>query len=75
VRLTPTDWKTQVRIFKADGFSKKREHGDHIIMEKKGVLRPVIIPKYSEVGRDIIQSNMRAASMSRKRYFQLLNGL
>ena len=41
-------------------------------MSKPGIARPVVIPKYAEVGRDIIQSNMRTAGISRERYLQLL---
>ncbi len=44
-------------------------------MVKDGVLRPVSIPKYDEVGRDIIQGNMRTASMTREQYFEYLNSL
>ena len=72
-KLTPVGWHTLVRIFEADGFSVEREKGSHLSLTKPGVLRPVIIPKYSEIGRDIIQNNMRTAGMSRKRYFELLN--
>ena len=41
-------------------------------MPKPGVARPVVIPKYPEVGRVIILSNMRTAGMSRAWYLQLL---
>ena len=71
-RITPTDWRTLVRVFEAAGFSTDRIAGSHVIMSKPGVARPVVIPKYAEVGRDIIQSNMRTAGISRDRYFQLL---
>ena len=73
-RITPTDWRTLVRVFEAAGFRTDRIAGSHVIMSKPGVARPVVIPKYAEVGRDIIQSNMRTAGMSRDRYFQLLKG-
>ena len=73
-RITPTDWRTLVRVFEAAGFSTDRIAGSHVIMSKPGVARPLVIPKYAEVGRDIIQSNMRTAGMSRDRYFQLLKG-
>ena len=46
--------------------------GDHVCMVKPGVPRPVIIPKYDEVGLDIIKSNMKTAGMSRARFFALL---
>lgn len=73
-KLTPVDWRTLLRVFEADGFSIEREKGSHLSLVKPGVLRPVIIPKYDEIGLDIIKNNMRTASMSRKRYFELLKG-
>lgn len=71
-RITPTDWRTLVKVFGAAGFSTDRIAGSHVIMSKPGTGRPVVIPKYAEVGRDIIQSNMRTAGISRKQYLQLL---
>lgn len=71
-KLAPTDWKTQLRIFEADGFVVSRVTDRHIVMNKSGIPRPVIIPKYKEVGRDIILNNMRTAGMTRERYFKLL---
>lgn len=41
-------------------------------MDKPGVDRPVVIPKYPDVGVDIIKSNMRTAGMSQKQFFDLL---
>jgi predicted RNA binding protein YcfA (HicA-like mRNA interferase family) len=72
-RITPTHWKIQEKIFIADGFVYTRTSGDHRCYEKKGIPRPVIIPKYNEVDDDIIHSNMRTAKMTRERYFELLN--
>ncbi|MCH8838529.1 MAG: type II toxin-antitoxin system HicA family toxin, partial [Candidatus Marinimicrobia bacterium] len=54
-RLTPTNWQTQVAIFEADGFGIARIKGSHIVMSKPRVIRPVIIPKYSDVGLDIVR--------------------
>jgi len=73
-KLVPTDWKTLVRIFEADGFKVRNQKGSHLVMEKFGVARPVVIPKYDEIGLDIIKSNMKTAGMSRERYFELLGG-
>ena len=71
--MTPIHWEKLSRIFEKAGFKKEREKGSHIILTKEGIDRPVVIPKYSEVGIDIIKSNMRTAKMSRKEYFRLLN--
>ena len=57
-RITPTHWKIQEKIFIADGFVYTRTSGDHRCYEKKGIPRPVIIPKYNEVDDDIIHSHM-----------------
>ena len=73
-RLAPTDWRTLVRIFEADGFTRDRTTGSHVVLSKPGIARPVIIPKYAGVGLDIIRSNMRTAGMSRERYLELLKG-
>lgn len=72
-KITPVDWQTLVKIFEADGFTQDGTKGSHIRLVKPGVLRPVIIPKYDEIGLDIITSNMRTAGMSRERYFALLD--
>ena len=71
-RLAPVDWRTLVRIFEADGFTQNRTTGSHIVLTRPGIARPVIIPKYAEVGLDLIRSNMGTAGMSRERYFKLL---
>ena len=71
-RIAPTDWKTLERIFEADGWTFKRQRGDHRSYIKPGFIRPVVIPMYKEVGVDIIMANMRTAKMSRERYLALL---
>jgi len=71
-RLTPTHWRIQARIFEADGFIYSRHEGDHRIYLKAGILRPIVIPEYSEVRLDIITRNMKTAGINRKRYFELL---
>jgi len=72
-RITPIAWKVLECIFLKEGFRFDRQNGDHRIYVKKGVLRPVVIPKYKEIDTEIIKSNMRSAKMSRDRYFELLN--
>lgn len=65
-RLAPVNWRTLAVIFEADGFKKEREKGSHVIYSKPGVLRPVVIPKYDDVGVDVIKANLRSARMSRE---------
>ncbi|MFC1731039.1 type II toxin-antitoxin system HicA family toxin [candidate division KSB1 bacterium] len=70
-RITPLDWKTLSCIFKKAGFTLERENKRHLVLSKEGCLRPVIIPKYKDVGIDIIVSNMRSAKMTRKEFLDL----
>ena len=74
-RITPTHWRTLVKVFEAAGFHTDRIAGSHVIMTKPDVARPVVVPKYPEVGRDIILSNLRTADISRERYFELLRAV
>ena len=71
-RITPVHWKVLKCIFEKDGFVHNRTEGDHIVLVKPKVSRPIIIPKYSEIDVNIIKSNMRTAKMSRDKYLKLL---
>jgi len=73
-RITPIHYETLVRIFEFDGFQIRRRKGDHIIMVKPGVKRPVVIkssPKFVPITH--IHSNMLTAGISREKYFELLD--
>ena len=70
--LRPVSYKTLIRIFEHEGFSFGRQHGDHLIYTKLGVKRPLVIPIYQEVPVFIIKNLLRAAGISRERYFELL---
>lgn len=71
-KITPVDWRILVRVFEFTGFQHDRTKGSHYVMTKAGVIRPVVIPMYDEVGLDIILSNLRSAGISRDDYFDLL---
>ena len=44
----------------------------HLIYSKPGVKRPLVIPAYPAVPVIIIKNLLRAAEMTRERYFELL---
>jgi len=73
-KIIPIHYELLIKIFKLDGFSLKRKRGDHIMMTKAGVKRPVVIkssPKLVPVTH--IRTNMTTAGMTRERFFELLN--
>ena len=71
-RISPTDWKTQVKLFERYGCQYKRKKGSHHILTFPKAKRAVVIPEYLEVDVEIIKNNMRTASMTREEYFAIL---
>jgi predicted RNA binding protein YcfA (HicA-like mRNA interferase family) len=72
-RITPVSWKRLHCVFEKDGFTFRRQEGDHLILAKPGILRPVVISTYGAIDVEIIKRNMRTARMSRETYFKLLD--
>ncbi len=72
-RLTPLPWNKLVCVFQQLGYKIAGQRGSHIKMEKPGVARPLIIPRYGEVGRDIITNLIRTAGITRDAFFALLD--
>lgn len=73
-KITPISYYKLVKVFELDGFTVKRQKGDHLILTKPGVKRPIVI-KTSP--RDVpvthILTNLRTAGIGRERYFDLLD--
>ena len=72
-KFSPVSYKTLCRVLEAEGFRLIRQEGDHLVYTRAGVLRPVVIPKYSSVPVFTVKNNLRTAGISRERYFELLN--
>ena len=73
-RIVPIRYRKLIRIFEIDGFVVRRTKGDHVMMTKPGIKRPLVIktsPRMVAVTHII--TNMRTAGMSRQTYFDLLD--
>jgi predicted RNA binding protein YcfA (HicA-like mRNA interferase family) len=56
------------------GFGITRKKGDHVIMTKPGIKRPVVIKtRPPEVPVTHVRTNLLTANISRDKYFELLN--
>lgn len=72
-KIVPIHYELLIRIFEKEGFVVSRTKGDHIIMTKPGVLRPVVIKSSPrKVPVTHIKTNLTTAGISRERYFELL---
>jgi len=48
MKIKPTHYQVQVKIFEMAGCVFARTKGDHLIYHYPGAIRPVVIPKYKE---------------------------
>lgn len=71
-RIIPVHYRKLARVFERKGFAYVRTKGDHLVYEKKGIDRPVIIPKYKQIPEFIILRNIKTAGITREEYLKLL---
>ena len=71
-RLTPLGWERIVCVFEKLGYRMTGQKGSHIKLEKPGTARPLIVPRYDEVGVDIIPTLIRTAGITRDAFLALL---
>ena len=72
MKISPTEYQAQVKIFEMAGCVYIRTKGEHLIYHHPEAVRPVVIPKYREVPAFVIKNNMRIIGMSREKYIELL---
>ena len=61
-------WQELRDVCKLAGCVESRIKGDHLIMTKPGIARPIIIKMAKDLGEDIVRSNMRTLGMSRPEF-------
>lgn len=49
-----------------------RQRGDHLAMSRPGLARPVIIKMDSDLGEDVVRTNLRTLGVSRGEFERLL---
>lgn len=72
-KITPIHYQDLIRVFERAGFTIRGKKGDHIVMTKPGVKRPVVIktsPRLVPITH--IRTNMTTAGLTREEYFKLL---
>jgi hypothetical protein len=65
-------WQELRDICKLAGCVESRVKGDHLVMTKAGIARPVIIKMDRDMGEDIVRSNIRTLGLSRQEFEELL---
>lgn len=70
--MRPVDWKELKAFCEAQGCSHDRTKGDHCVMTKKGLARPVVFPMKKDLKEDIVLGVGRTLGVNRK---QIEDGL
>ena len=71
-RIVPISAKKFRKVLEKAGFRCVRIEGDHFVYTKTGIIRPVVVPNWSDLPVFIIKNNLRTAGISREEYFSLL---
>ena len=66
-------WKELRDVAKLLGCVEERIKGDHLIMSRTGMARPVVIKMDSKLGEDIVRTNLHTLGISRKEFEQTLS--
>ncbi len=71
-RITTIPYKTLTKIFQKLGFKIDRYHGDHIVMSKKGAIRPIVFQAVKDVPVFQIENNLKIAKITKEEYLAVL---
>jgi predicted RNA binding protein YcfA (HicA-like mRNA interferase family) len=70
--LRPIHWKRFEKFLLAVGCEFKREKGDHRIYTKRGLARPVVIPRDTQLPVFILRNNLRVLGVDVEDYLKIL---
>lgn len=74
-RITPINYKKLIKIFEKFGFQVTRYHGDHVIMSRPGIIRPIVFQAVKDVRVFQIENNLKVAKISKNEYLEALANL
>jgi len=64
--VRPVRWQELVTLCESEGCVFDRQKGDHYIMTRPGLSRPVVIPQKPDLKEDIVLSVGRTLGLKRK---------
>lgn len=64
--MRPVDWNELVKLCEAEGCRFDRQRGDHYVMVKPGLNRPVVFPKKRGLREDIVLGVGRTLGLTKR---------
>lgn len=74
-RITPLHWRKFEKFLLFVGCTLERERGDHRIYWRQDLLRPIVIPRDTEVPVFIIRNCIRTLGIGQKDFLQILKNI
>lgn len=74
-RINSIHWKEFEKFILHIGCTFEREKRDHRMYWKKGLKRPIVLPRYSSLPTFIIVNNLHILGISREEYLKILKKL
>ena len=68
------NWKDLVKVCEGIGCRLDRQKGDHYIMVRKGLNRPVVIPKKRNLKEGIVLGILKTIGLSKAEFLKRLHG-
>lgn len=72
-RIQAIHWKEFEKFLFAVGCEFKREKGDHRVYWKKGIKRPIVVPRDATLPVFIVLNNLKVLGISREEYLEKIN--
>jgi len=66
-------WQELRDVCKLLGCVEERIMGDHLIMSRSGMARPVVIKMDRNLGEDIVRANVRTLAIDRHEFEEVLS--
>jgi hypothetical protein len=70
--VRPVDWKELLHLCEAEKCTHDRTKGDHIVLVRPGMARPVVFPKKKGLTEDIVLGVARTLGISKKALLEKL---
>ena len=74
-KISSISWKKFEKFILYTGCHFTRQKGDHLIYNRKDIVRPVVFPKENNVPVFIIRNNLRVLNISHDEYLEILSRL
>ncbi len=71
-KIIPISWRKFGKFLLSVGCELHHTGGDHLIYKKKGLKRPIVVPKIRDIPQFIILNNLRVLGINRDEYLEAL---